>query len=46
VIADVIVRRFQVVAVAPPVPDKAQAPVPQVLPDPQPAPEQMRDVVS
>jgi glycosyltransferase involved in cell wall biosynthesis len=46
VIADVIVRRFQIVPVAPPVPDKALAPVPQVLPDPQPATEQVHDVVS
>jgi len=46
VIADVIVRRFQIVPVAPPVPDKARLPVPQVSTDPQRPVEQMDDVVS
>ena len=46
VIADVIVRRFQIVPVAPPVPDKARLPAPDKAPDVEPAPQQARDVVS
>ena len=46
VIADVIVRRFQIVPVAPPVPDKARLPAPERAPDEEPAAQQLRDVVS
>ena len=46
VIADVIVRRFQIVPVAPPVPDKARLPAPEKAPDAEPAAQQVRDVVS
>ena len=46
VIADVIVRRFQVVPMAPPVPDKARLPASEKAPDLEPAPQQVRDVVS
>ena len=46
VIADVIVRRFQIVPVAPPVPDKARLPAPEKAPDEEPATQQVRDVVS
>jgi len=46
VIADVIVRRFQIVPVAPPVPDNVRAPVPQVIPDREAAVEPVHDEVS
>jgi glycosyltransferase involved in cell wall biosynthesis len=46
VIADVIVRRFQIVPVAPPVPDRARLPAPDKAAELEPAAQQVRDVVS
>jgi glycosyltransferase involved in cell wall biosynthesis len=46
VIADVIVRRFQIVPVAPPVPDKLRVSVQQVQLDAKPAPKQSQDLQS
>lgn len=43
VIADVIVRRFQIVPVAPPMPDKVRQSLQQTRVDAEPAPEQVQD---
>jgi glycosyltransferase involved in cell wall biosynthesis len=45
VIADVIVRRFQIVPVAPPVPDKVRLPAPDKSPEVEPVAQPVRDVV-